>query len=269
MGWNWTIFSRISDIVALVAGAAALAPLVWAGREILRAGLSASVPAWLLAAAAVAAFSAGWLVRGRTSSKASGPIDEASDPTLVANVDFGYLSTEEDPMKHRWKLKGVRPALDVVRAPNGSKALCVRPNGDYSLDYPVLGPSSLANEVSFDVMPNPNGVVVLEVSVGNGTSSKPVWLRHEFSRGAPKQDNDQKWTFYLPGEHLRGGWLRIIIPVVDEVRSSFGTDQAGNWELRELSVIGLRRSLSISPISLFRRPSIDMSRSPVSDRASA
>jgi hypothetical protein len=67
------------------------------------------------------------------------------------------------------------------------------------------------------------------------------------------------WQQTLAGPGGRSAVLDavIVIPVVEEIRSSFGTDQAGRWELGGLSSIWLRRALSISdvcPISCLDAP---------------
>lgn len=247
-----TRFNRMSTAISLLAGILTILQVIWAGRQMLTAGLVASVPAWLLVATAFSAFLLGWFLKRNKSNIGISP--ENRRLRRIGQIDFEYLP--DPPNSNGWQM-GIEN--EAKQAPTFSSAtdgpitgcLKIESKGQYYADYDVDPSGRLCDVVALAIKVKTHARIYLRIKVAsrNGQKSQHVWLAQSIGNRHPKRFNANEWEVFVSGEALDNGWTRLEISIPEQVEKTFGNE---GWVYKELLGFRLRGSLSISPLTLLQ-----------------
>lgn len=248
----WMKLKHLSVIVSIIAGLATIVSIAWAGLMLIKNGLRASVPSWVLIATAFAAFFLGWIIRlWQTSSNYS---TQNEHLYKIGQILFDYMP--DKPTAHGWKLnvpeENFEPYFCAAQSAPTPGSLEIKDNGKYSLDYMVNQSESLCNIVGLSTKLIKSSAIYLKARVfsRDKSNSREVWLRHKIGTGKPQKVSDKEWNVPVLGDALDNGWVFLKLNIADEVKETFGLE---GWHYGQLIGLRLSGSLLISPITFYRK----------------
>ena len=243
----WKLINRSKTIFELLAALVVVAPVLLASSKLIRQGLAAMVPAWVVLLPAAVALVLAFLLWRQPSPKKI----NSRHQRVLQRIDFDYA---DSPANHGWNVEGdkdgSRPTFKRVLDGHVGSALGIRSTTKMKMEMAVNPAATLATVVEFMVKLEAEYKMftLVRVQSRDARKSKELWLGYRVGTEPPKRMDDGTWYEYqvsVTPEIQDGNWLSIRIDLVEVVRQTAGAD---GWRFGQLKAIRFRGNLSLAHI---------------------
>lgn len=255
MDRRWKKLKKLNVVLQILCGIATLSAIFWSARALVIDGLSAVVPAWLVAISVALGFVLGLVTRKLLKLNTS-KIEQRQGRQILERLEFNF--EDSDPKKHGWIVRNDPPNTvgpKFVSHTSGwyGRTLEVIPSESYYMDYELNAASSVARHIEIVLKPANHWAAYAKIRILNAqcTEDREAWIAIQIGKAKAKPfDWDNEWTVFL-SPHIRdGGWVCLSIDLNDAVQQTYGKQ---GWKLDRLIGVRFRGHVELATVETYTR----------------